>query len=927
MGLTNSINLELFEKGPTVLFVWKNSPGWPVESVSANLHTVFNYTPDQYLSGDLHYADQIHPDDLERVVIEVQKASSDSSCDSITHQPYRYLDGHGKYRWVKDSTRIIRSEYGDITHYVGYLVDMTTEVELKAESELLKERLELAWSATNDGLWDWEIASGKVYFSNRWKAMIGYAPDEFPNDPSAFFEAIHPEDQPSVQSLLQRHFADPEHTPYEIDIRMRTKEGTYKWIRTRGKTTLNPDGTPHRMAGAHMDISDYKESQLELEESEKRWRIAVDGSGDGLWDWNILTNEVYFSDRWKKMLGFEPDEIQNTLEEWSSRIHPEDLERVYSDVQQCMDGVIPIYRNKHRVLCKDGSYKWILDRGVIIEWNDKGDPKRMVGTHTDIDESEKNHHNLKLLQRRYASMFYEHSSVMLLIDPQSGQIIDANKSAESFYGYTREEFLTLTTSDLNLLSTEEIDHLRWKAQAKKENHFIFPHRLKNGAIRMVEVFSSPIETESGTLLYSIIRDVTDAKANEAKLIDLNEKLTNLAQNVPGVVYTYQYFPDGRNCFPYASEHIYDIYGVTPAQVRDDASIVFSLIHPDDIPHVVNSITVSFEQLTLWEDEYRVLHPDKGIIWVKGVAKPVPQEDGSVLWYGYIFDVTERKRAELVIKSHVAYLKTDTTGIITEISENFCELFRCANNGFEVCAEKFIGQNINILKSGNTDPSVYRRLWQTIKRGDTLTHQIEDRNPNGENNWYRVTITPDTDQTGKVKGYIAFYNNIDNEVRFEHDAHTDFLTGLHNRSKLEKRLQDEMSRSQRYNTPLSLIIVDIDHFKHVNDTYGHDQGDLVLKEISTILSQNIRQSDTVARWGGEEFIIVCPHTDMDGASDLAELLRTKIEKHPFTRIGHMTASFGVAQYNQASDPKILFTAVDTALYASKAAGRNTVTVFT
>lgn len=927
MDLDNSINLELFEKGPTVLFVWKNSPGWPVESVSANLHTVFNYTPDQYLSGDLHYSDQIHPDDLERVVIEVQKASSDSSCDSITHQPYRYLDGHGKYRWVKDSTRIIRSEYGDITHYIGYLVDMTTEVELKAESELLKERLELAWSATNDGLWDWEIASGKVYFSNRWKAMIGYAPDEFPNDPSAFFEAIHPEDQPSVQSLLQRHFADPEHTPYEIDIRMRTKEGTYKWIRTRGKTTLNPDGTPHRMAGAHMDISDYKESQLELEESEKRWRIAVDGSGDGLWDWNILTNEVYFSDRWKKMLGFEPDQINNNLDEWAKRVHPDDLNQVYSDIQKCINGEMAIYRNKHRVLCKDGSYKWILDRGVIIEWNDKGDPKRMVGTHTDIDESEKNHYNLKLLQRRYEAIMKYGSDGVFIMDFE-GNLQECNHMAAKMLGYTLEEMSSLSVYDWDAkIPQNELPDLMRSISSIEPIHFETLHRRKDGRLYNAAVTAIKIIVDDKELLYASARDVTEQKETEHSLLDLNQKLSSLAQNVPGVVYTYQYFPDGRNCFPYASEHIYDIYGVTPAQVRDDASIVFSLIHPDDIPHVVNSITVSFEQLTLWEDEYRVLHPDKGIIWVKGVAKPVPQEDGSVLWYGYIFDVTERKRAELVIKSHVAYLKTDTTGIITEISENFCELFRCANNGFEVCAEKFIGQNINILKSGNTDPSVYRRLWQTIKRGDTLTHQIEDRNPYGENNWYRVTITPDTDQTGKVKGYIAFYNNIDNEVRFEHDAHTDFLTGLHNRSKLEKRLQDEMSRSQRYNTPLSLIIVDIDHFKHVNDTYGHDQGDLVLKEISTILSQNIRQSDTVARWGGEEFIIVCPHTDIDGASDLAELLRTKIEKHPFTRIGHMTASFGVAQYNQGSNPKILFTAVDTALYASKAAGRNTVTVFT
>jgi PAS domain S-box-containing protein len=775
MVLDNSINLALFEKGPTVLFIWKNESGWPVESVSPNLLDIFGYLPERYISGELHYSDSIHPDDLQRVVNEVQKASSDISCDSIEHHPYRYLDGHGKYRWVKDSTRIIRSESGDITHYIGYLIDMTTEVELKEETELLKERLELAWSATNDGLWDWDISSGNVYFSDRWKAMIGYAPEEFPNDPSAFFESIHPEDQPNVQSLLQRHFADPVHTPYEIDIRMRTKEGTYKWIRTRGKTTLNPDATPHRMAGAHTDISDYKEGQLALEESEKRWRIAVDGSGDGLWDWNILKSEVYFSDRWKKMLGFEPDEIGNSLDEWAKRVHPDDLDEVYKDIQKCMSGETPTYRNKHRVLCKDGSYKWILDRGVIIEWTESHEPKRMVGTHTDIDESETNHLRIKLLQRRYASMFHDHSSIMLLIDPKTGKIIDTNKSAESFYGYSRQEFLALSTNDLNLLSPDEIEQHRREAIDKKENHFIFPHRLKNGEIRTVEVFSSPIETENGHLLYSIIRDVTKAKANETKLIDLNRQLTNLAQNVPGVVYTYQYFPDGTNTFPYASEHIYDIYGLTPDEVQSDASKVFARIHPDDISHVVQSITFSFETLTLWEDEYRVLHPRKGEIWVKGTANPTPQKDGSVLWYGYIFDVTERKNSEIEIENAKHYFQKlleyaadgvqilDMNGNLIHYSNSFAQML-----GYGI--DEMKGMKIIDWEAGLTPDEITHALqniqyspirFQTLfkhKCGSMLRVEVFARGIELEGEFYIYAAARDISAETKLKEEIIQERN-------------------------------------------------------------------------------------------------------------------------------------------------------------------------
>lgn len=258
------IDHELFKEGPVVIFVWKNEVGWPVETVTKNLSAIYYYDPLLYTSGSLKYSDQIHPDDLERVSSEVAQAGNTPQCSSFDHKPYRYLDGKGEYRWVKDSTRIIRNADSQITHYIGYLVDITTEVALKEETVFLKERLDLAWRATNDGLWDWLIDKDIVYFSDRWKEMIGFSPDTFPNESKRFFERIHADDSVRLRQALEYHFADPEHHLFEIDIRLRCKDGSYKWIRSRGKTSLNPDGTPHRMVGAHTDISERKEAELQM---------------------------------------------------------------------------------------------------------------------------------------------------------------------------------------------------------------------------------------------------------------------------------------------------------------------------------------------------------------------------------------------------------------------------------------------------------------------------------------------------------------------------------------------------------------------------------------------------------------------------------------------------------------------------------------
>ncbi len=123
-----------------------------------------------------------------------------------------------------------------------------------------------------------------------------------------------------------------------------------------------------------------------LLESERRWQFALEGNQDGVWDWNLKTNEVFYSKQYKAMLGFEEHEIVASLDEWSRRVHPDDIQTCLSDIQMHLDGKAQFYSNVHRVLCKDGIYKWILDRGKITDFSDTGQPLRMVGTHTDLTE-------------------------------------------------------------------------------------------------------------------------------------------------------------------------------------------------------------------------------------------------------------------------------------------------------------------------------------------------------------------------------------------------------------------------------------------------------------------------------------------------------------------------------------------------------------
>ena len=131
-------------------------------------------------------------------------------------------------------------------------------------------------------------------------------------------------------------------------------------------------------------VTSLAEAAQRSRDKELSWIYAMEGNRDGVWDWNAVTNEVFFSTRWKEMLGFEENEIANELSEWDKRIHPDDKDSVYTDLNSHLEGKTPYYENVHRVQCKNGSYKWILDRGKILSWTDDGKPLRVVGTHTDV---------------------------------------------------------------------------------------------------------------------------------------------------------------------------------------------------------------------------------------------------------------------------------------------------------------------------------------------------------------------------------------------------------------------------------------------------------------------------------------------------------------------------------------------------------------
>lgn len=259
-----------------------------------------------------------------------------------------------------------------------------------------------------------------------------------------------------------------------------------------------------------------------LMKSEARWQFALEGSGDGVWDWNAQTKEVFFSRQWKAMLGYEEHEIGNSLEEWNSRIHPEDQAQCYKDLEQHLTGKTPLYQNEHRLRGKDNTYRWILDRGKVIEWTSEGKPVRIIGTHTDITNRKQVERQLQNLTNRLELAARSAHIGIWEWDIARDRLIWDNRMYE-LYGISKEDFSEAYEAWQVGVHPEDqqISHQAIEQALKGEKDFDTEFRVlwPDGTVRYIEAHGMVLRDEEGcpSRMIGVNWDITDRKHTELAL--------------------------------------------------------------------------------------------------------------------------------------------------------------------------------------------------------------------------------------------------------------------------------------------------------------------------------------------------------------------------------------------------------------------------
>ncbi len=286
---------------------------------------------------------------------------------------------------------------------------------------------------------------------------------------------------------------------------------------------------------------------------------------------------------------------------------------------------------------------------------------------------------------------------------------------------------------------------------------------------------------------------------------------------------------------------------------------------------------------------------------------------------YLQNILQKKASAYLLHAYdesVIASETDLKGIITYVSQAFCDIS-------EYTKEELIGKAHNIVRHPDIPASVYKEIWKTIQSAKQWHGEIKNLKKNGGFYWVQVTISPEFNYNGKVIGYNSIRQDISCQKYIEQISLIDYLTQVYNKKYYDEILETEIYSAKRYQYNLSLLMIDIDLFKDVNDTYGHLVGDKVLKTFANVLRENTRKSDIVSRIGGEEFTIIVSNDSTESVYGFANKIRKAIENNSFETVGKITVSIGMSSLQKGDTSQTLFKRVDEAMYKAKHNGRNCV----
>ncbi|SDO13602.1 PAS domain S-box-containing protein/diguanylate cyclase (GGDEF) domain-containing protein [Rhodoferax sp. OV413] len=693
----------------------------------------------------------------------------------------------------------------------------------------------------------------------------------------------------------------------------------------------------------------------ELSGEDNPWKVALEASGVGVWEWDLASNTQTHSQRWEEILGYRGGELTGGYAEFIHLVHPDDIVPLQAAVTAYLAGLAPDYIADLRMRHKNGHWVWIMSHGTIVSRDAEGRPLRMIGTHTDISARKQAEVELRelnaqlqeqtrLLQTTTASIsqgIFVFNAEMCLIafNQRACEMLDLPESflAErpslagiSSFQFKRGDF----GPQAQLVDEHARDYVLTGGKTPLPAHFL--RDTPDG--RTLEVKSQMLPDGGMVRTVAEVSDYVQAQAARKRLDLLLTAMQSQAQVGAWEV-------DVATDRVYWTEGVYRIFQTspeeyTPSTAMESAQRVFTPASMEK----VHARALAFDTDQAGGIELEAVTFRGNTIWVHVTGTSVRKNGKLVSRIGVMQNITDRKQAQMAVQETEDRwrLALESTGDgvwdwhiqsgVEHLSKRLVEMY-----GFQEGEMPDLPAELD--KRTHPDDLVQMERDRIAHfSGLTSTYSNEHRVRCKDGSWKWVLsrgMVISRDAQGRPARMIGTHTDITerkaSEALIRQQAFFDTLTGLPNRRMLRDRLEQEIKRCKRDVQQLAILFIDLDHFKEVNDTLGHDNGDLLLQEAARRIQHCVREADTVARMGGDEFTVILTEVN-DGnrlEPTLQKILRTL---EAVFQLGNeqafVSASIGITLYPaDAQEIEGLFKNADQALYVAKGAGRNRFSFFT
>lgn len=644
----------LIERIPAVTYLDVVEPtAVRIGYVSPQIEALLGYPAERFLTEPDLWFDLVHPEDAARI----DGAALGSGYDGLPFdEEYRMRRADGTWVWVHDTSTPVRDATGTLTHFQGFMIDVTARREAEQRSSDSERRyrgvVESIPAVTYiDEPTGQDPPSATVGFvSPQIETVLGYPPDRFIEDPDLWFTLMHPDDLARLKATNAFDVNDLE--PFDQEYRMRHADGRWVWVHDTSTAVYGPDGSLAYFQGFMIDVTARREAQERLSLAEERFRSIVEHTPAITYQEppsrgsSIASPLSYVSPQVRAILGYTPEEWLG-VGAWARATHPDDRPGVL-EAMRIADETGEPSRIEYRVIAADGRIVWFHDESHLIR-DAEGTPMMWQGVMIDITERKQAEEQLQHARERLQALI-EHIPAVVYIEAPDA---DPHKfylspQVERIFGYTAQEWTFTTDFWIDHLHPDDRAWVEALDEATDRDRTVYAsdYRLlrADGQYVWVHDVAVFVPTADGDGFWQgFMFDITERKQAEDRLLDAERVFRATVEHLPAVIYREAPHADGRPF--YISPQTMELFGYPPERWATETGFWFGIVHPDDLDLVVELDHRTNGSKEPFVADYRLRHADGRYVWVHDEATYLTDATGEGWWQGFMIDVTERMEAE------------------------------------------------------------------------------------------------------------------------------------------------------------------------------------------------------------------------------------------------------------------------------------------